>query len=172
MTNSPATLDAADAPAAALAGKYLTFQVGDENYGIPVLRTREIIRLAKITPVPQMPAHVRGVINLRGRIIPVVDLRVRFGMPPATQQERTCIVVVHLNLADRQNVAMGLVVDAVEEVAQLTAADVEPTPDFATGHDTSHIVGMAKVKGTVKTLLDLDRLLAGCDQVSTGGQAR
>jgi purine-binding chemotaxis protein CheW len=142
------------------AGKYLTFQIGDENYGIPVLRTREIIRLPKITPVPQMPAHVRGVINLRGRVIPVVDLRTRFGLPAATGNERTCIVVVHLNLAERGQIAMGLVVDAVEEVANLTAADIEPTPDFASGQDTGHIVGMAKVKGAVKTLLDLDRLLA------------
>jgi purine-binding chemotaxis protein CheW len=142
------------------AGKYLTFQVGDENYGIPVLRTREIIRLPKITPVPQMPAHVRGIINLRGRIIPVVDLRTRFGLPAATDHARTCIVVVHLRLAERGEVAMGLVVDAVEEVANLTAADIEPTPEFATGQDTGHIVGMAKIKGVVKTLLDLDRLLA------------
>ena len=146
-----------------LAGKYLTFQVGDENYGIPVLRTREIIRLPKITPVPQMPAHVRGVINLRGRIIPVVDLRTRFGLTAAVDQERTCIVVVHLKFADRDHVAMGLVVDAVEEVANLAAADVEPTPDFATAQDTRHIVGMAKIKGMVKTLLDLDQLLAGCN---------
>jgi len=142
------------------AGKYLTFQVGNENYGIPVLRTREIIRLPKITPVPQMPVHVRGVINLRGKVIPVVDLRARFGLRESGTDERTCIVVVHLQLADRGQIAMGLVVDAVDEVANITAADIEPTPEFAAGTDTSHIVAMAKVKGAVKTLLNLDQLLA------------
>ena len=160
MNESIGPASAARQPATDLAGKYLTFQVGDENYGIPVLRTREIIRLSRITPMPQMPAHVRGVINLRGRIIPVVDLRMRFGLPAAADQERTCIVVVQLHLAARGEVAMGLVVDAVEEVANLAAADIEPTPDFATGQDTRHLVGMAKIKGAVKTLLDLDRLLA------------
>ena len=158
MQTTPAS---AEGGTATLAGKYLTFQVGDENYGIPALRTREIIRLTKITPVPDMPAHVRGVINLRGRIIPVVDLRTRFGLTEGATNERTCIVVVHLNLEARGQIAMGLVVDAVEEVANLVAGDIEPTPDFATTQDTRHIIGMAKVKGAVKTLLDLDRLLAG-----------
>ena len=141
------------------AGKYLTVVLDHESYGIAVLKVREIIRLQKITTVPQMPDFVKGVINLRGRVIPVVDLRVKFGLK-AEFTERTCIVVVQVRLSAERAVQMGLIVDAVEEVVNLAGAEIEPTPDFGTKIDTSYLLGMAKVKGQVKTLLDIDRVVA------------
>lgn len=156
-------MSTATAPAAtvssAIAGKYLTVVLENEAYGIAVLKVREIMRLQKITPVPQMPAFVKGVINLRGRVIPVVDLRVKFGLK-AEFAERTCIVVVQVKLPTEQVVQMGLIVDSVEEVVTLTAAEIEPTPDFGTKVNTDYLLGMAKVKGQVKTLLDIDRVVA------------
>ncbi len=141
-------------------GKYLTFQVGDEHYGIAVAQTREIIRVSHITTVPQMPDHVKGVINLRGRIVPVVDLRVRFGVPNPAIHERTCIIVVQTVNGQGAASAVGLMVDAVEEVVTLAASDIEPPPEFVSQQQVGHVVGMAKVKGALQTLLDLDRLLA------------
>jgi purine-binding chemotaxis protein CheW len=142
-----------------LAGKYLTVVLADESYGINVLKIREIIRLQKVTSVPQMPGYVKGVINLRGRVIPIVDLRVKFGLK-AEVTERTCIVVVQVRLSAQQIIQMGLIVDGVEEVVNLTAAEIEPTPDFGAKVDTSYLLGMAKVKGEVKTLLDIDRVIS------------
>ncbi len=153
---SPAALSIA---AAQHAGKYLTVALDNESYGIAVLKVREIIRMQKITPVPQMPEFVRGVINLRGRVIPVVDLRVKFGLK-ATFADRTCIVVVQVKLPIGQIVQMGLIVDSVEEVVNLPANEIEPTPDFGTRIDTSYILGMAKIKGAVKTILDIDRVVS------------
>jgi len=155
-------MSTATAPAAvtsSLAGKYLTVVLENEAYGIGVLKVREIIRMQKITPVPQMPAYVKGVINLRGRVIPVVDLRVKFGVK-AEFAERTCIVVVQVKLPSDQSVQMGLIVDSVEEVVTLQAGEIEPTPEFGARIDTSYLLGMAKVKGAVKTLLDIDRVVA------------
>ena len=140
-------------------GKYLTVTLDNESYGIAVLKVREIIRLQKITPVPQLPEFVKGVINLRGRVIPVVDLRVKFGLK-ADYAERTCIVVVQVKLSPESTVQMGLIVDTVEEVVTLTAEEIEPTPEFGTRVDTTYLLGMAKVKGVVKTLLDIDRVIS------------
>jgi purine-binding chemotaxis protein CheW len=141
-------------------GKYLTFSIGKESYAIAVLKVREIIRLTPITAVPQMPHYIKGVINLRGKIIPVVDLRIKFGMAVPEETERTCIVVVQVQLANEKKVAMGLIVDGVEEVIQLAASDIEETPDFGAKLDTEYILGMAKIKGAVKTILDIDRVVA------------
>jgi purine-binding chemotaxis protein CheW len=143
----------------ALAGKYLTVVLDNEAYGFSVLKIREIIRLQKITPVPLMPEFVKGVINLRGRVIPIIDLRAKFGLKTEFT-ERTCIVVVQVRLPSEQVVQMGLIVDSVEEVANLAATDIEPTPEFGTTVDTAYLLGMAKVKGQVKTLLDIDRVVA------------
>ena len=145
--------------AASLAGKYLTFVLGDESYGIAVLKIREIIRLPDITAVPQMPAHIRGVINLRGKIIPVVDLRARFGLPHADATDRTCVIVMQVTTASGATVPMGLVVDDVEEVINLAADDIQETPDFGSQVETDYLLGMAKIKGVVKTLLDFDRVV-------------
>jgi purine-binding chemotaxis protein CheW len=156
MSTSPAT---SPATSAIQTGKYLTVVLENEAYGLNVLKIREIIRMQKITPVPQMPDFVKGVINLRGRVIPIVDLRVKFGLK-AEFTERTCIVVVQVKMASEQTVQMGLIVDSVEEVVNLTAAEIEPTPEFGAKIDTSYLLGMAKVKGQVKTLLDIDRVVS------------
>ncbi|WP_404423982.1 chemotaxis protein CheW [Nibricoccus sp. IMCC34717] len=141
------------------AGKYLTVALDNESYGVAVLKVREIIRMQKITPVPQMPEYVKGVINLRGRVIPIIDLRVKFGLK-AEFAERTCIVVVQVKMPNSQHVQMGLIVDSVEEVVNLSNSEIEPTPDFGTRIDTGYLLGMAKVKGVVKTLLDIDRVVS------------
>src|SRR5580704_11690145 len=141
-----------------LSGKYLTFNLQAESYGIDVLKVREIIRLAIITPVPQMPAHIRGVINLRGKIIPVMDLRVRFEFA-AANTEQTCIIVAQVKLPDGKTAQMGLVVDGVEEVINIAANDIEETPNFGGQICTDYIIGIAKVKGLVKTLLDIDGIV-------------
>lgn len=156
MTTASPTLTASTAR---LAGKHLTFVLGKECYGVPVLKVREIIRHCDITPVPQMPAHIKGVINLRGKIIPVADLRLKFQLAKAETTDLTCIVVVQVTGADRTPTVMGLIVDAVEEVTNITAADIEPTPDFGGVVESDYILGMAKIKGTVKTLLDIDRVV-------------
>lgn len=142
------------------AGKYLTFNLQRESYGIDVLKVREIIRLTAITAVPQMPTYVKGVINLRGKIIPVTDLRLRFGFGEIKDTDQTCIIVVQVKLPDGKATQMGLIVDGVEEVANLAGGDIEETPDFGGQISTDYITGMAKVKGSVKTLLNIDRVLA------------
>jgi len=144
----------------AKAGKYLTFVLGEEFYGIPVLKVREIIRLVPITLVPKMPNYIKGVINLRGKIIAVVDLRQRFGLAGIQDTERTCIIVVQVDMSDGSKIAMGLIVDAVEEVLNISAGEIENTPDFGAKLDTDYLLGMAKVKGKVKALLDIDRVIA------------
>jgi purine-binding chemotaxis protein CheW len=154
------TLEPANAVAGPnLGGKYLTFALGEESYAVDVRKVREIIRLANITSVPQMPGFIRGVINLRGKIIPVIELRVRFGLPNAATTDKTCIVVVQIQTSAQTRRETGLIVDNVEEVLNLTANDIEPTPDFGSQVDTEYLLGMAKVKGVVKMLLDLDRVL-------------
>jgi purine-binding chemotaxis protein CheW len=144
----------------ALAGKYLTFVLGHETYGLAVLKVREIIRMQDITLVPQMPEYIKGVLNLRGKIIPVVDLRIKFGLASVETTERTCIVVVQVSLPSKATIQMGLVVDAVEEVLNIAASDIEETPDFGAKLNTEQILGMAKAKGTVMTLLDIDRVVS------------
>ncbi len=144
---------------AAQAGKYLAFTLGRESYGLPVLKVREIIRLVTITPVPQMPEHIRGVINLRGKIVPVVDLRIKFGLPVTESNESACVVVVQVMLSSGGNIHMGLIVDGVEEVINIAAADIEPTPDFGMKVDTAYLLGMAKAKNRVIALLDIDRVV-------------
>jgi len=142
----------------ALSGKYLTFALSDEEYGLPVLKVREIIKVMDITQVPQVPAHVRGVINLRGKVIPVIDLRLKFGFPSQEYTERTCIIVVDVDLGSA-NVMMGIVVDSVSEVLNLTGAEIDAAPEFGDKVTTDYMLGLAKVKGTVKILLDLDTVL-------------
>ena len=139
-----------------LAGKYLTFALHRESYGVDVLKVREIIRMTSITAVPQMPDFVRGVLNLRGKIIPVMDLRRRFQFPAQEDNSQTCIVVAQVRLPDGKATQMGLVVDGVEEVINLGASDIEETPNFGGQISTDYIVGIAKVKGQVKALLDID----------------
>ena len=143
-----------------LAGKHLTFVLGSEQYGLPVLKVREIIRLCDITPVPQMPDYIKGVLNLRGKIIPVADLRLKFKLASHKNTDLTCIIVVQVSSPDKTFNLMGLIVDAVEEVVNISATEIEPTPDFGAALATDYILGMAKVKGSVKTLLDIDKVVS------------
>jgi purine-binding chemotaxis protein CheW len=149
---------------ARLAGKYLTFALADEEYGLPVLKVREIIKMMDITEVPQVPAHVKGVLNLRGKVIPVIDLRLKFGFAPGEVTARTCIIVVEVALATGP-VMMGIIVDHVSEVLNLVTEEIEETPEFGERVRTDYMKGVAKVKGTVKILLDLDRVLGAEDGV-------
>jgi purine-binding chemotaxis protein CheW len=141
------------------AGKYLVFQLGREEFGIRVMNVREIIGVQDITAVPQTPAHIKGVINLRGKVIPVVDLRLKFGLPEAEYTQRTCIIVVQVH-GDTNLMLMGIVVDGVAEVLNLTASEIENTPDFGQGVATPCLLGVAKTKGNVRILLDIDQVLA------------
>jgi purine-binding chemotaxis protein CheW len=143
----------------ALAGKYFTFNLGTESYGIDVLKVREIICLTTVTAVPQMPRYVRGVINLRGKIIPVMDLRLCFEFPEAVQNEQTGIVVVQVTLPDGKVTSMGLVVDGVEEVVSISVADIEVSPEFGGTIYADYIVGIAKIQGAVKVLLDINEVI-------------
>ncbi len=144
----------------AQAGKYLTFKLGGGDYGIEIIKVVEIIKLMPITQVPRMPDFIRGVINLRGKVIPVMELRRRFGMEHVDDSSNTCIIVVGLKTKNGE-VQMGTLVDTVSEVLDVAAADIEPAPAFGggAGVDTSFILGMAKTKGTVRILLDIDCIL-------------
>ena len=139
-------------------GKYLTFSLDSEEYGIGILKVKEIIGMMRITPVPQTPQFVKGVINLRGKVIPVIDLRLRFGMESIEYSERTCIIVVEIQSTSGR-LPIGIVVDSVSEVLNIKASDIEETPTFGTQLETDYILGMAKMGGGVKILLDIDRIL-------------
>ncbi len=144
------------------AGKYLTFALGPEEYGLEILKVREITGYMEITAVPQTPHHVKGVINLRGQVIPVIDLRAKFGMETAEITEESCIIVVEISQGKR-NFNTGIVVDHVQEVLDIDGQDIEEAPQFGSSVDTSFILGMGKIGDTVKILLDIDKVLAGDD---------
>jgi purine-binding chemotaxis protein CheW len=154
------TLQESASSVRSLAGKYLTFVLGRESFGIAVLKIREIIRLVEITSIPRMPDYVKGVVNLRGKIIPVIDLRIRFGLANAEATENTCIIVVQVSLPSGTQTQMGFVVDGVEEVIQIAQQEIEETPDFGSELEVDYLLGMAKIRGAVKTLLDIDRVVA------------
>ena len=145
-------------------GKYLTFALAHEEYGLEIFKVRESIGYMDITAVPQTPSHVKGVINLRGQVIPVVDLRAKFGMDTMEITEETCIIVVEITQGDR-NFQTGIVVDHVQEVLDIQGEDIEPAPQFGSNVDTDFILGMGKIGDTVKILLDIDKVLAG-DELS------
>lgn len=139
-------------------GKYLTFTLDGEEYGIGILKIKEIIGMMTITTVPQTPDFLKGVINLRGKVIPVMDLRLRFGMEAIDYNDRTCIIVVEIE-GRAGTIQIGLVVDSVSEVLNIRKEDVEAPPSFGAKLETDYILGMAKVEGGVKILLDIDRVL-------------
>lgn len=145
-------------------GKYLTFSLANEEYGIGILKIKEIIGMMPITTVPQTPDFVKGVINLRGKVIPVIDLRLRFGMPAIDYTERTCIIVVEIK-GSTATVQIGIVVDSVSEVLNIKGEDIEDTPTFGMTLNTEYILGMAKMEGAVKILLDIDKVLS-IDEIS------
>jgi purine-binding chemotaxis protein CheW len=142
-------------------GKYLTFVLCGEEYGIEILKVREIIGIMNITPVPQTPGHIKGVINLRGKVIPVIDLRSKFGFQEATHTKETCIIVVEV-----QNILTGVIVDTVSEVLDVNAEELEASPHFGNGINTGMFLGMAKIKDKVKILLDIDKVL-GAEDITT-----
>ncbi len=139
--------------------KYLTFRLGNEEFGIKILKIKEIIGLIDITPMPQAPEFVKGVINLRGKIIPVIDLRLRFGMESKEYDEKTCIIVVEILISDSQTTFIGIVVDSVSEVINISSKDIEMPPQFGTSVNIEFISGIAKVKNKVVLLLDIDKVL-------------
>jgi purine-binding chemotaxis protein CheW len=152
-----------------LGGKYLTFKLAEEEYGLEILKVREINGLMDITAVPRTPAFVKGVINLRGKVIPVVDLRLKFGMSSVESTEQTCIIVV-----DVGGIEMGIVVDQVSEVLNIPSGEIEPPPSFGVSVDTDFILGMGKANNRVTILLDISKVLtgeemAGMADVAAGG---
>ncbi len=136
-----------------LGGKYLTFKLGEEEYGVQILKVREIIGLMDITKVPQMPGYVKGVINLRGKVIPVIDLRAKFNLPEVAYTDQTCIIVIDVGGM------VGTIVDAVQEVSDIAHDAIEPPPPLGSDVDSAFILGLAKSKENVKILLDIDRVL-------------
>ena len=140
-----------------LTGKYLTFRLAGEDYGIPLHQVKEIIGIMPITAVPQLPVHVKGVINLRGQVIPVSDLRLRFGMDTIAHNDRTCIIVVDIRVAESAT-RMGVIVDAVSEVLNVREEEIEAAPSFVARARTEYILGMANMEESVKILLDIDRV--------------
>lgn len=140
------------------AGKYLTFALGNEEYGIQIVKVKEIIGMMAITSLPKTDTYVKGVINLRGRVISVIDLRLKFEMQAADYTERTCIIVVEIEKDDAV-IPIGLVVDAVSEVNNIKADEIDAPPAFGASVETNFILGMAKKEDGVKILLDIDRVL-------------
>jgi len=136
-----------------LGGKYLTFKLGNEEYGVQILKVREIIGLMDITKVPQMPTYVKGVINLRGKVIPVIDLRSKFSLPEVQYTDQTCIIVIDVGGM------VGTIVDNVQEVSDISADEIEPPPPLGSDVDSAFILGLAKSKENVKILLDIDKVL-------------
>lgn len=160
---------AADATAEK-SGKYLTFTLEDETYGIGILKVKEIIGMMPITSVPQTPKFVKGVINLRGKVIPILDLRLKFSMKEIPYTERTCIIVVEIE-SDDATVLIGVVVDAVSEVINIREEEIEAAPAFGTRLNTEHILGMAKMEGGIKILLNIDAVLSAEELASLGAVA-
>ncbi|WP_284348724.1 chemotaxis protein CheW [Roseisolibacter agri] len=154
-------------------GKFLTFYLADEEYGVEILKVQEIIGLQPITRVPRTPAFIRGVINLRGKVIPIMDLRERFGMASAAEalagateaevaaaEAVRCIIVVEVVGPTGRAVPVGIVVDRVSEVSAIAGAEIEDAPSFGSGVRTEYLLGLGKSQGRVKLLLDIDRVLA------------
>ena len=141
-------------------GKYLTFALAHEEYGLEILKVREIIGYIDVTAIPQTPRDIKGVINLRGQVIPVVDLRAKFGMETTEVTEQTCIIVVEITQSGRK-FNTGIIVDRVQEVLDIAGKDIEEAPQFGSSVNTDFILGMAKVGESVKILLDIDRVLVG-----------
>ena len=138
-----------------LEGKFLTFVLSNEEYGIEILKVREIIGLMDITSVPQTPDYMKGVINLRGKVIPVIDLRMKFSMPEEEHTQETCVIVVEVN-----GTSIGLIVDSVSEVSDIGSGEIENAPKFGQGIDTSFIMGLGKVKEKIIIMLDIDEVLS------------
>lgn len=144
-------------------GKFLTFVLGNEEYGIEILRVREIFGLMDITTVPQAPDYMKGVINLRGEVIPVIDLRLKFSMPEEEHTQETCVIVVEVRAYCNTPQRIGIIVDSVSEVLDIKRGEIENAPQFGKGIDTNFIMGMAKAKEKIIILLDIEVVLSSED---------
>ena len=162
MPHIAKTIDQAVKSMANKEGKYLTFAMAGEDYGIGIFRVKEIIGMKTITSALRTPGYVKGWINLRGKVIPVIDLRLKFGMESIDYTERTCIIVVEMSSVERK-IMMGIIVDSVSEVLNIKLGEIADTPIFGAKVDTSYILGMAKMGTGVKILLDIDRVLSDRD---------
>jgi len=169
MEKMAQTMDRAVKVMAPKEGKYLTFSLLGEEYGIGILKVKEIIGMMPITTVPLIPNFVKGVINLRGKVIPVVDLRLKFGMEEIDYTERTCTIVVEI-ASQAGSILIGVVVDSVSEVLNIKGADIEGTPNLGARLDTDYILGMAKINGGVKILLNIDKVL-GSEEMGLSDRA-
>jgi len=147
------------------AGKYLTFVLAGEDYGLEILKVREIMGVLDITTVPHTPYYVKGVVNIRGKVIPIVDLRLKFDMPEAEYTDETCIIVVYVG-----NVEVGIIVDCVSEVMDISEENIEDPPEFGAEVDTHAILSMSKAGGKVTILLDINKVL-GSDDIIAGSQS-
>ena len=153
-----------------LAGKYLTFTLGNEGYGIPILKVKEIIGIMRITDLPNLPSYLKGVVNLRDRVIPIMDLRLKFSMHPQDNTERTCIVVVEV-MQPTGAILLGLLVDGVSEVVNYTGEEIEAPPALGSDQGGRYILGLAKRNDQVKILLDIDRVVSNEDVISLADAA-
>ena len=160
--------ETAEKKGADLAGKYLTFKLLNEEYGIEILKVREIIGVMAITSLPRTPPFVRGVINLRGKVIPVIDLRSKFEMETTEDTDQTCIIVVDV-MIQGGSIQIGILVDSVSEVLDILGEDIEEAPAFGTNIDTAFILGMAKAKGSVKILLNIEKVLSTTELENVAG---
>ena len=149
------TKQASTSQAQAKEGKYLSFRLGEEDYGIEILTVREIIGMMDITHIPQVPVYVKGIINLRGKVIPVIDLRMKFGLQEIEPTSETCIIVVNI-----EELLIGLLIDKVNEVLDIVAENIEPAPRFGTAIDTEFILGIGKIAESIKILLNIARVLS------------
>ncbi len=154
-----------------LAGKYLTFKTGKEEYGLGILKVQEIIGMMKVTRVPRVQYCIRGVINLRGKVIPIIDLRRRLAMPEVPDTPRTCIIVVQ-TMREKYPVTMGLIVDEVSEVVDIPAEQIEASPHFSHEVQSEFLLGMGKVHKRVIVLLDIDRILATHDEQPAANEGK
>jgi purine-binding chemotaxis protein CheW len=159
MTQEAEALDQAIKATTITTGKYLTFTLDEEEYGIGILKVKEIIGMMDITTVPRTPEFIKGVINLRGKVIPIIDLRLKFEMGKIPYTDRTCIIVVEID-SEKGTILIGIVVDAVSEVLNIQEGEIEETPAFGTQLNTDYILGMAKTEGGVKILLNIDKVLS------------
>jgi len=150
-------------------GKYLTFILAEEEYGIGILKVKEIIGMMPITTIPRTPESLKGVINLRGKVIPIIDLRLKFNMEAIPYSDRTCIIVVEID-SNASTLLIGIVVDAVSEVLNIREEEIEETPKFGTSLNTEYILGMAKRDGGVKILLNIDKVLSS-EEITGIGEA-
>ncbi len=158
MAAEVAVSDSGTVEVKGLGGKYLTFSLGSEEYGVDIMKVREIIGIMEITAVPHTPEYIKGVINLRGRVIPILELRLRFGLELRAYDDRTCIIVVEV-AGSTGHIMIGMLVDSVSEVVNIEDDDIESPPDFGVSTDAENILGMGKIKGAVKILLDVDQVV-------------